>query len=206
MNVPAIARTSALLVTVALMLGACQLVPAARPAPASEPRAPSAAAPAATEPAPLATNPVIANEATLAKRTGPPGGLLSSGQTTVEGKLGSYCYGSICADIARWPPKSDLPHLVANGKMLTFALSNDEPFVLWRASYAGKSDGDPTGLGHDGQSFDPDANPSASDEFMSATFDVPPAGDWVVWLSVGLAPGDLSFAWHVTVLPDTATE
>jgi hypothetical protein len=136
----------------------------------------------------------------------PPDGLLSSGSKSVAGQLGSYCYGQTCADIGRWPPKSELPELVAQTNTLEFALENGEPFVGWIASYNNTADDDRSRkLDQGGGSLDPDGNPPAADEFTDISFDAPPAGDWVVWMFVQLESGDLSYAWHVTVLPDTAT-
>jgi hypothetical protein len=205
-----IVRTSAVFAALAVFAGACSLVPAGREpvfprnAPVPEVKA-AAVAPAATTALPSA--PVELLDSIAAKRNHPPDGLLSAGSETVTGRLGTYCYGNTCADIGRWPPKSDLPVLVASNKSLEFRLRNGEEFVRWSARYGETSDDDRSQpLGQAGRPFDSDANSSPADEFSSASFDAPPAGDWVVFVNLELAGGDLSYAWNVTVMPDTATE
>ena len=216
MKVPMIARlarSSTAWVVLVTLIGACSLVPATRPGPAITPdvaEAPPGAG-AASAATPVAETNVAQRGATrpslAARRNGPPDGLLGSGSESVAGKLGSYCYGNTCLDIAKWPPKFVLPHLVAGRRLLEFQLRNGEKFVGWRASYsANPNEGRSDTLGQGGESFDPDANQPAADRFASAQFDAPPAGDWVVWLKIDLAGGDLSYAWRVTVLPDTATD
>ncbi|HEV3484072.1 MAG TPA: hypothetical protein VG106_01595 [Vicinamibacterales bacterium] len=138
------------------------------------------------------------------EETQPPAGILVSGNQRVAGELGTYCYQNLCADRIAWPPKTELPLLNATRMFLGFELDNREPFARWTASY-GRANDDPIAtLGQGGAAFDPDANGSAP-EFREITFRRPPAGDWVVWVRVDLANGDLEYAWHVTVIPDTGS-
>ena len=202
MKLFAIRRTAAVALALAATLGGCSLLPAARTG--------STAGSGATTPPKVDAATVLSSPAPLVRSAGgqnnhPPDGLLSSGGADVAGKLGSYCYGNTCADIAQWPPKANLPELVAAND-LHFELANAETFVGWQAGFGPKSNGSAEILGEGGESFDPDTTGSPAESFTSASFKAPPVGDWVVWLFVDLESGDLSYAWHVTVLPDTATE
>ena len=120
--------------------------------------------------------------------------------------MGSYCYLNTCADIAQWPPKSDLPLLNAGGKTMSFRLDGNVSFTHWQAAYNSRSnDDESTPLGDGGHRSDPDANGSPASTLDEATITAPPVGDWVVWVWADLENGDLSYAWHVIVLPDTST-
>ena len=136
----------------------------------------------------------------------PPAGLLTSGGDEVAGQLGSYCYLNTCADIGGWPAKSELPLLTVTTGNVGFALESKETFLSWSASYNDKANDDQaTELDKGGQSFDPDSSSSVPPQIEEAVIDAPPAGDWVMWVWVDLESGDLSYAWHVIVMPDTST-
>ena len=206
MKVPVVTRFSAAWIALALLTEACSLVPAARTNPAKAPHVAGAPTAGVADGVKSTSSSVADRQSAATKRERPPDGLLRSGSESVTGQLGSFCYGKTCADIGRWPPKSELPELVAQTKSLEFTLGNGEPFVGWTASYNQTADDDRSRrLGQGGGSFDADANPAPADQFSDISFDAPPAGDWVVWMFVQLESGDLSYAWHVTVLPDTAT-
>ena len=209
MKLPAIARLSVGLVLVVMSAG-CTLLPAARQPSSDSPagqQGPTATVDAAAPGSPGFGAPTDATKATLAAtRDRPPDGLLTSAGSNVAGKLGTYCYRGTCLDIAQWPSKSELPLLTVTSARLTFELSGGTQFVGWTAAYGDKANGPETELGQGGSESDPDATSSAAEQLTKAIIDSPPAGDWVVWMFVRLEHGDLSYAWHVVVLPDTATE
>jgi len=132
----------------------------------------------------------------------PPVATLSSGDVSVAGYPGSYCFADTCADIGAWPPKTDLPELTASASNgdLNFEIADQISFVRWSAAYGSSSDDDDsTPLGEGGDPFDPDTGASPPPQFLNASVSTPPPGDWVVWVWVELESGDLSYAWHVIV-------
>lgn len=128
---------------------------------------------------------------------GPPAGLLSFGDDTVEGWLGTYCWESDCVDVPQQPDIEELPFLDAPGDLLTFTLDGGAAFVEWSASYIADDEAAPLGQGG---SYDPDSNQSASPDLLTAAFTTPPAGDHVVSVRVTFSGGgDAAYYWHVAV-------
>ena len=206
MKLPLFARSSAVVLAAAAVAG-CGLVPAVRePAEPSDTGAARVGA-AVNHTQQSSSAPIAAPLEIEAQRNTPPDGLLSSGGAAVAGQPGSYCYRSTCADIGRWPAKADLPLLTVTTGKVRFALGGNEPFVRWNAAYNDNANDDQaTELGQGGHAFEPDATSSPPPQLEEALIEAPPAGDWVMWVWVDLEQGDLSYAWHVTVMPDTATE
>ena len=162
-------------------------------------QAPATATPESTEtatilPTPTATMPWPDHHGQ------PPAGLLSAGSGSIEGRIGSYCWGDTCADIGVWPPKADLAELDVASREVTIQFSASKPvgFTEWYASYAAGPNGGSKSLVKGGSS-DPDTNATAPPEFETFDFPSPPSGDWIVFVSVYFRGGDLSYAWHVVV-------
>jgi len=228
MKAPEIARSSARWLALVTTIAACTIVPAARPTqsvpasvagttpittPVTTPTPPpvtvqpSAATPtptvaptAPTTPAPTSTEaPPSRSSRPGGEADPPPEGLLLAGGPVVAGRPGTYCYGGTCVDMARWPPKADLPEVTGSAEVFRFSLEGDMPFMTWSAAYARTSSDQWTHLDSGGTPYDPDAGGSAPPQFLSASFPSPPTGDWVVIMAVDLEDGDLSYAWHVTV-------
>jgi hypothetical protein len=130
----------------------------------------------------------------------PPLVSLAAGGTPVAGWLGSYCWDATCVDVARVPAKSGLPSVEAStGVELEFGTESDV-LTSWVASYLAEPEGDATELARGGSPADPDSNASAPPAIRAGSFQVPPAGDWIVTIAVRYAAGgDGFFAWHVTV-------
>jgi hypothetical protein len=125
---------------------------------------------------------------------------VQSGDTSVEGRIGSYCWLNTCADAPRIPPKGDLPMLVASAGPLEFSLSDSARFTRWTISYGEESDGTLEVLEQGGANVDPDVQPQPSAaDFNAVEFGGPPAGDWTLHVFVQFPGGDLSYAWHVVV-------
>src|SRR5688500_15100148 len=130
MKVPVIARYPAAWLALMTTFAACTLVPAARPsqsvattvatttqvttptrppvtlAPSAQTATPTVAATASTTPAPPTAVPPSPSSRPGGEGDRPPEGLLLAGGPAVAGRLGTYCYGGICVDMARWPPKA----------------------------------------------------------------------------------------------------
>jgi hypothetical protein len=206
MKVPTRARSSAAFVLVGAAVAGCAFAPAGHSAAAPANAGPRASKAALNSPQASAAPAAVAREPE-AKRDRPPDGLLSSAGETVSGQLGSYCYGRTCADLGQWPAKSELPLLTVTTGKVRFALQRDEPFVGWTAAYNDNANDDRAiPLEQGGEAFDPDSTSSPPPQFQEALIEAPPAGDWVMWVWIDLEQGDLSYAWHVIVMPDTATE
>ncbi len=187
--IPSISPRIALLV---LMLAACSIAPAGQPT--TSPIAPPSPSIKPT-PQPTPTEDAAIGDA-------PPDGTLRGDGAAVAGQPGSYCFGDTCADIGGWPNKLDLPlvELSAADQQLEFAVPDSVRFVEWHASYSASSNGEANELAEGGNGYDPDKSyASPWPESSSVTFDSPPAGDWVVYVSVYFDGGDLSYAWHVIV-------
>ena len=224
MNVRVIARSFAGWLALMTAIAACTIVPAARPSqavpttvatpttvttptrpavtlrPSAATNTPTVAATAPTTPSSTPTEvPPSPSSRPGGEGDPPPEGLLLAGGPEVAGRPGTYCYGGTCVDMARWPPKADLPELAGSADVFQFSLEGDVPFMTWSASYARTSGDQSTHLDSGGDPYDPDASGSPPPQFVSASFPSPPAGDWVVFMAVVLEHGDLSYAWHVTV-------
>ncbi|MEX2548047.1 MAG: hypothetical protein WD830_09705 [Chloroflexota bacterium] len=187
--IPSIAPRIALVV---LMLAACSIAHVGQPTPS-----PATAPSPSTEPPPQPTP-----TEDVAVGTEPPDGTLRADGAAVAGQHGSYCFADTCADIGGWPNKPDLPlvEVSAADQQLEFALPDSVQFVEWHASYSASSNGEANDLAEGGNGYDPDKSyASPWPATSSVTFDSPPAGDWVVYVSVYFDGGDLSYAWHVIV-------
>jgi hypothetical protein len=94
--------------------------------------------------------------------------------------------------------KTALPLLDAPGDELRFSVAGGT-FIAWTATY-GADGSSLQELATGGSVDDPDANPAASPEALTAAeFATPPAGDWIVQVFVRFADGDATYWWHVTV-------
>lgn len=127
----------------------------------------------------------------------------------VSGKLGSWCYGTACADIILGPIEQ-LPRLQLTkaGDELELLLPTPHRFVYWRAQYGASADGDaPLKLLAEGGVPYPDpdeAQPmpaSPAPELASAVFRAPPSGSWLLRVQISFAgsQGSAPYYWHAIV-------
>ena len=118
--------------------------------------------------------------------------------TEVVGKLGSWCYGSSCADGPAFPlnllPKVTLAQA---GAQLEIVMPEGARFTYWHARYT-DSIVDPGHLVELGSGGDPE-EPTV--EFETASFAGPPAGSWGLMLTLRFADpyGDAFYSWHAVV-------
>jgi len=179
-------------------------VPSAAPSDSAQTAAPTAAAtgtptaevtfsptvaPPTSDPTPVRPRPSLAE---------PPAAALGTSDFAVTGKLGTYCWSTGCVDTAGFY-KATTPHLtVAEGDLLIFSMEDGE-FANWSASY-GVNGSAPTNLGGGGEPVDPDSSEPPSQLLSFVEFESPPAGDWVVEVSVHFEDNwDAFYGWHVTV-------
>lgn len=189
-----------------MLLASCAVAgasPSPRP-PTSQPASPTAAPPAATATAHPISTTTLAPTATDYEQQAPPlGELTLPDGLVVPGFQGSWCYNRGCLDLIP-PDKADLPPIdLPPAAALTFNLAETHPFVYWKADYAAEQDVYPaTKLTEGGTYIDSDQNPPTSTPLLSTfTFDVPPAGDWVlaVHLQFPDGLGGTVYYWHATV-------
>jgi hypothetical protein len=198
---------------IASLLGACGLAPSGeRPttdaggtasAPTVSPGDPDAAS---LSPAPPSTVPGIA---TPDHEGEPPlAGLGPVGGSAVTGRLGSWCYGSACADVIPGPanlqPLLELPAAA----QLELELPAPHRFVHWRVLYRDADDDDaPMEILAEGGARYPDPDEVAPtsqtppSELAAVTLPAPPAGDWLLQVQLEFAGqlGNASYYWHATV-------
>jgi hypothetical protein len=188
MNLPGFARVPLVL----LLLAGCASGPGSVPPPSSR------ATPSALPTVRTTVRPTLTAQP---PDTGlPPNGALASGDASVEGWLGSYCWQSTCVDSAGPPPKATLPGLTTDDGQLSFSLSDGATFVRWTMSYGAESGEPLETLAQGGEAFDPDAQLQPElVELRSVDFESPPTGDWLLVAFVQFPGGDLSYAWHVVM-------
>lgn len=139
----------------------------------------------------------------------PPVGRLQVGDgEPIEGRLGSWCYGTACADsIPGDVGQQPRLELSGPGATIVFTLPPPHRFVFWRVDYATDADQYPYTLLAEGgaQHFDPDgpALPSGVTpipELESVSFAGPRSGSWLLAVHVQFAEmGDAVYYWYVVV-------
>jgi hypothetical protein len=195
---------------IASLLGACGLAPSGgrptadaggtAPAPTVSPGEPDAAS---ISPAPPSTLPGIAtptheNEPPLAQLAPVDG-------SAVTGRLGSWCYGSACADVIPGPANLQ-PLLELPAAELELALPAPHRFVYWRVLYRDADDDAPMEILAEGGARYPDPDEVAATpqtplpELAAVTLPAPPAGDWLLQVQLEFAGqlGNASYYWHAT--------
>lgn len=223
-----------LCVLLGLLVGACATPPAASSpssttaastSPISSPpvatpistRPPTAPPPVATPtlatpalaPTEPASTPPPTSPTPGANEEPPTAQLRLSDGSLVSGKLGSWCYGTACADIILGPIEQ-LPRfqLTRAGGELEVSLPPPHRFVYWRAQYGSSTDGGtPLELLAEGGVPYPDPDvvqptpASPAPKLASASFGAPPSGSWLLRVELSFAEGQGSapYYWHAIV-------
>jgi hypothetical protein len=133
----------------------------------------------------------------------------ATGGDPVEGRLGSWCYGSACADVIPGPTAlQPTLELAGPGAEIEHSLQTPYRFVHWRVVYAVDPDEYPgTILAEGGERYpDPDGPPpppgaTPIPELESAAFAGPPTGFWLLAVHLSFADelGDAVYYWHAVV-------
>jgi hypothetical protein len=179
----------------ALLVGACVGAPPPAASPTSDPTAPPA-----TPSPPVTAPPTPSLAATAWPRVPeddvaelpPIARLVTANGTVVAGELGSFAYRGGAADapwIARGLELLEAPP----GQQLIVGLLPGNEFDAWRVSYAAAAD-------TSGDMVMPLAS-GANSGTEQAAFDPPPAGDWVIQVSLVFPgdDGDATYYWAVSV-------
>src|SRR3954447_4544361 len=137
----------------------------------------------------------------------PPDGRLSVAGTVVTGHLGTFCWQRACSDEFELPPTASLPLVTvsATDGQLSFDLAPEVAFTKWTASYSSRTMADVIPIAGGGSLYDPDSSATPPPPVGSVEFSAPPAGEWVLVVTVHFAMRPCSCRVATRTTPGTSS-